>query len=422
MTYFHLAIGLFIVTYVFIISEKVHRTITAICGAVLMIVLGVINQHQAIEGIDFNTLGLLIGMMVVVGIARQSGFFQSAALYVAQVGKGKPIPIFLLLSITIALFSAILDNVTAVLLMVPVTFVLTNHLKVSPYPFLVGTILFANIGGAATLIGDPPNILIGSAANLSFNDFLVHLAPVSLIIMVVTLGLLYFWFRKEFVANPAAQKKIMAFQPKEAITDWPLLYKSLGVISLIVVGFFTHGITHLEGATIAMGGAALLLLMTAIDPEDHLKEIEWTTIFFFMGLFVLVAALEHVGAIRILAEQLLVLTKGSQTSTVIVTLWGAALLSAVVDNIPFVATMIPLIEDIGTLTNLDLQPLWWALALGADIGGNATLVGASANVVVNGMAEKENVHIGFLRYMKVAIPMTLVALSISTLYLFLRYL
>lgn len=422
MNHLLLAVIIFAVTYLIIISEKVHRTVIALSGASLMVLLGIINQHQAIEGVDFNTLGLLIGMMIVVGIARQSGVFQATALYMAKIGKGKPIPIFFLLSLTIGLFSAILDNVTAVLLMVPVTFVLTNNLNVKPYPYLVGTILFANIGGAATLIGDPPNILIGSAANLSFNDFLVHLAPLSLLVMAVTLGILLLWFRKDFSASTAAKNQIMQFQPKEAITDWPLLYKSLAVIGIIVLGFFTHSITHLEGATIAMGGAALLLLLTALDPDDHLKEIEWTTIFFFIGLFVLVSALEHVGAIGYLAKQLLTITQGNLQYTVMLTLWGSALLSAVVDNIPFVATMIPLVHEVGELTNMPLEPIWWALAIGADFGGNATLVGASANVVVSGMAEKQGQRIGFFQYMKIAVPLTLVALIISTAYLSIRYL
>jgi Na+/H+ antiporter NhaD/arsenite permease-like protein len=328
----------------------------------------------------------------------------------------------LLLGAIVAVFSAFLDNVTTVLLMVPVTFVVTNNLKLNPKPFLIGTILISNIGGAATLIGDPPNILIGSAAGLSFNDFLFNLAPVASIVTAVTLLLLYFWYRKGLVSTPEAEAAIMKFNPKDAITNKPLLVKSLIVLGLVLVGFFTHSITHIEGATIAMAGAALLMLLTVHDPDEYLKEVEWSTIFFFIGLFILVTGLEHVGAIRMMAEKLIEVTQGNLTATALTILWGSAIFSAIVDNIPFVATMIPLVKDIGSITGLPLEPLWWSLALGADIGGNATLVGASANVVVSGMAAKEGHKIGFGEYMKVAIPLTLVGLLICTAYVYLRYL
>lgn len=416
------AIVLFVITYAIIISEKLHRTIIALCGAVLMILLGIVHQEAALEGVDFNTLGLLIGMMIVVSIAKQCGMFQYVAIWAAKLGRGKPIPIFLLLGAIVAVFSAFLDNVTTVLLMVPVTFVVTNNLKLNPKPFLIGTILISNIGGAATLIGDPPNILIGSAAGLSFNDFLFNLAPVASIVTAVTLLLLYFWYRKGLVSTPEAAEAIMKFNPKDAITNKPLLVKSLIVLGLVLVGFFTHSITHIEGATIAMAGAALLMLLTVHDPDEYLKEVEWSTIFFFIGLFILVTGLEHVGAIRMMAEKLIEVTQGNLTATALTILWGSAVFSAVVDNIPFVATMIPLVKDIGSITGLPLEPLWWSLALGADIGGNATLVGASANVVVSGMAAKEGHKIGFGEYMKVAIPLTLVGLIICTAYVYLRYL
>lgn len=416
------AIVVFVIAYAIIISEKIHRTVVALAGAVLMILLGVLNQEQALEGVDFNTLGLLIGMMVIVGIARHCGMFQYLAIWASKLGKGKPVPIFLLLGLLTAVLSALLDNVTTVLLTVPVTFVVANNLKLNPKPFLIGAILLSNIGGTATLIGDPPNILIGSAAGLSFNDFIFNLTPISLIVTFVTLGLLYWWYRKNLVSQPGTQETIMAFRPEEAITDKPLLWKSLFVIGLVLVGFFTHSITHLEGATIALAGAALLLLLTLHEPEEYLREVEWTTIFFFAGLFVLVTGLEHVGAIRMLAEKLIEITGGNSSILTIALLWGSGIFSAVIDNIPFVATMIPLIKDIGAISGMALGPLWWALALGADIGGNATIVGASANVVVSGMAGKEGHRIGFGEYMKVAVPMTVVALLICTGYVWLRYL
>lgn len=421
-THFLLAVGVFLASYALIISERVHRTVVALSGAVAMILLGIINQEQAIEGVDFNTLGLLIGMMVIVGIAKDSGMFQYVAIWVSKLGRGKPLPIFVLLSLTIAIFSALLDNVTTVLLMIPVTFVIAHNLKIAPKGFLISAILLSNIGGTATLIGDPPNILIGSAADLSFNDFLMNLAPISLVITVVTITLLCWWYRKTLVSQPGAAEAIMAFQPREAISDVRLLVKSLIVLGLVLVGFVTHSATHLEGATIALAGAALMFLLTMNDPEHHLKEIEWTTIFFFVGLFVLVVGLEEVGAIRWLAEQLLHITGGTPVATALAVLWGSAVLSAVVDNIPFVATMIPLIKDVGVLSGLALGPLWWALALGADIGGNATIIGASANVVVSGMAGREGHRIRFLEYMKVAVPMTAVALVMCTAYIYLRYL
>lgn len=416
------AITIFSIAYLFIISEKLHRTVAALTGAVLMILLGILNQEHAIEGVDFNTLGLLIGMMIIVDIARHSGVFQFVALWSAKVGKGKPLPIFILLGLVTAVFSAFLDNVTTVLLMVPVTFVISHNLKVNPKPYLFGTILLSNIGGAATLIGDPPNILVGSAAKIPFTDFLVNLGPVSLITVIVTLGILFFWYRKQLVATPEAQAAIMAFKPKEAITNMPLLIKSLIVLGLVMIGFFTHATTHIEGATIALAGAALLLILTLREPEEHLHHVEWTTIFFFVGLFILVAGLEHVGAIGMAAEWLLSVTKGDLTATALLMLWGSAFFSAIVDNIPFVATMIPLIKDIGAITGMPLEPLWWALLIGADFGGNATLVGASANVVVSGMAEKEGHKIGFLEYMKTAVPLTIVALLIGTAYLYFFYL
>lgn len=419
---FFLSIAVFIIAYAIIISEKIHRTVVALAGALVMILLGILNQEQAIEGIDFNTLGLLIGMMVIVAIAKDCGMFQYVAIWASKLGKGKPIPIFILLAAIVALFSALLDNVTTVLLMLPVIFVVANNLKINPKIFVVAAILLSNVGGTATLIGDPPNILIGSAAGLNFNDFLLNLAPISLIVSAVTILMLYMWYKKQLVSTPEAQKTIMGFNPTEAITDKKLLVKSLLVLGLVLVGFFTHSVTHIEAATIALTGAALLLLITMHDPEEHLRNVEWTTIFFFIGLFILVAGLEHTGVIRLLAEQAISVTDGNIKFLTIIVIWGSAVFSAVVDNIPFVATMIPLIKDIGAISGISLTPLWWALALGADIGGNATIVGASANVVASGMSAKEGHRITFVEYMKVAVPMTVVALVLCTIYIYLRYL
>jgi len=419
---FYVSVLIFVVTYAIIVSERIHRTVIALSGAIPMIILGIINQEQAVEGIDFNTLGLLIGMMIIVSIAKRSGMFQYVAIKAAKIGKGKPMPIFILLGLITAIFSAFLDNVTTVLLMVPVIFVIANNLKINPKPLLLGAILLSNIGGTATLIGDPPNILIGSAANISFNEFLFNLAPISMIISIVTLGILCFWYKKDLVATSEARELILKFDPRKAISNRVLMIKSLFVIGLVLLGFFTHNMTHLEVATIALGGAALLLLITCFEPEKCLGDVEWTSIFFFAGLFILVTGLEKVGAINMLACRVLELTSGNQIMTTMAILWGSAVFSSIVDNIPFVATMIPLIKDIGSISELDLIPLWWALALGADIGGNATIIGASANVVVNGMAEKEGYRFGFVEYMKTAVPLTFVALLLCTIYIYARYL
>ena len=421
-TTFLLAVGVFLASYAIIISERIHRTVAALAGAVLMVLLGVVSQEQAIDGIDFNTLGLLIGMMVVVGIAKNSGMFQYLAIWIAKAGQGKPKKIFPFLMITVAVLSGVLDNVTTALLMVPVMFVIANNLKITPKPFLIGTILFANIGGVATLIGDPTNILIGSAAKLTFNDFLVNTGPAALMAALIVGGILYLKFGKQMVASPEAQASIKNFIPREAISDWKLLWKSFIVIGLILIGFITHSVTHLEGATIALGGAALLLLLTMTDPEHHLKEVEWPSIFFFVGLFILVVGLEEAGVITLMAERLIDLTGGKLLATGMIILWGGAILSAVIDNIPLVATMIPLVHKIGALTGIDVTPLWWALSLGGNAGGNATLIGASTNVVVSGIAAREGHKITFFEYLKIALPITLTVITFFSGYLYFRYL
>ncbi|PIZ92770.1 MAG: hypothetical protein COX83_03585 [Candidatus Magasanikbacteria bacterium CG_4_10_14_0_2_um_filter_41_31] len=418
-----MALAIFLLSYIVIISEKFHRTVVALSGAALMVLLGILTQDQALEGIDFNTLGLLIGMMVIVGIAKESGMFQYVAIRAAKIAKGKPIAIFLLLGLITGVFSAFLDNVTTVFLMVPVTFVITNNLHIDPKAYLVGIILFSNIGGAATLIGDPPNILIGSTSGLTFNDFLFNLGPVALLSFVVVMLFLLVKYRHAFVTTDEHRANIMKFNPKEALTDIPLLVKSLIVFALVFVGFLTHAVTHIEVATIALAGAAFLLLLTLNDPEDHLREVEWGTIFFFAGLFVLVTGIERAGIIEVAANWMLSVTAGNLSITTLAILWGSAIASAIVDNIPFVATMIPLVKEISAAGHIvDPAPLWWALAIGADFGGNATIIGASANVVVKGMAEKAGHHIGFFEYMKVAVPVTLFVLLASTAYVFLRYL
>jgi Na+/H+ antiporter NhaD/arsenite permease-like protein len=416
MSPFLLATAVFVLSYALIVSEKIHRTIVAMSGGLLLILLGVIDQEAAVDGVDFNTLGLLIGMMIIVNIARNSGMFQFVAIWTCRMARGRPVPIFIAMAMITATFSALLDNVTTVLLMTPVIVVVTNNLSVRALPWLIATILMSNIGGASTLIGDPPNIMIGSAANLSFNEFLVNMGPGAVAIGMVTILLLWLVYRGELVASEEAMAAVSRFEPYDAITDWGLLWRSIGVIGIVLVGFITHGITHLDGATIALAGAAVLLGISGEDPEHILRDVEWNTILFFAGLFVLVTGLEHVGAIEMLAKQLLAVTGGDPTTMALAVLWGSAICSAVVDNIPFVATMIPLVKDIAATTGMEANTLWWTLALGADIGGNATLVGASANVVVAGLAEKLGVPITFMEYLKVALPLTVAGIMVAHVY------
>ena len=424
---------IFVITYALVVTEKINRSIVALLGAGLMIMLGIINQQTAINGIDFNTLGLLTGMMVIVAISRSSGVFQYVAVWGAKKVHARPWGILLMLSLVTAVFSALLDNVTTVLLIAPVTLLITGELKVHPYPFLFAEIFASNIGGTATLIGDPPNIMIGSAVNLSFNDFLVNLAPITLLIFPVTLFVIYLIWGRHMHAADEDRARIMQFKEKQAITDVPLLKKSLAVISLVVLGFlFAHQL-HLEPATIAMMGAALLLLLTSINTKaeeqsEHVHksfaEVEWVTIFFFVGLFIVVHGIEHAGLLNILANHVLSLTGGDLTLTAMAIIWASAVFSAIVDNIPFVATMIPIIESMApTFGGADqLMPLWWSLALGACLGGNGSLVGASANLIVAGFAERAGYRINFIQFMLIAFPLMLLSIVIASIYVYLRYL
>ena len=427
------ATALFAATYAVIMSEKVNRAIAALLGAGLMILLGVLDQEAAVRGVDFNTLGLLIGMMVIVAITRKSGVFQYLAIWAAKKADARPWGILLMLAAVTALLSALLDNVTTVLLIVPVTLLITEELEVKPYPYLFSIIFAANIGGTATLIGDPPNIMIGSAANLSFNDFLFNLAPVIPLIFAATMAPIYFIWRKEFTASAAARQRVLNFNAREAISDARLLTQALAVLGLVILGFVFARPLHLEPATVALLGAALLLLLENLphDAEQQsgnvhgaFAEVEWVTIFFFVGLFVVVYGIEQAGLIKLMSDQLVAATHGNLALTAMAILWGSALLSGVVDNIPFVATMIPLINAMAPTFGgpEHLTPLWWSLALGACLGGNGTLIGASANLVVAGYAERAGYPIRFGPFLLVALPLMLVSIAISSVYVYWRYL
>ncbi|MBU0996572.1 MAG: ArsB/NhaD family transporter [Firmicutes bacterium] len=420
----HVIIGIliFIIAYIAIVSEKIHRMIVAVFGAGLMIIFHVLSQEEAISKIDFNTLGLLIGMMILVNIIGETGLFQYLAIKSAKIAKGSPFKILIYFSVITALASGLLDNVTTILLIVPVTLVISDTLKVNPIPYVIAEIMSANIGGAATLIGDPPNIMIGGATGLGFLDFIVNLLPLMTVIFIVTILLLRFIFRKTFVVSEESKKEILSFDEKKAITDKPLLIKSLIVLFFTIAGFAFGELIEIQSASIALFSASVLLLIGRIEPEDMLEKVEWTTIFFFGGLFILVGALESIGVIEFLAGKVLIITQGSISLTTTLVLWMSALLSSFLDNIPYVATMIPLVNSLSEGSVATYEPVWWALSIGACLGGNGTIIGASANVVSRGILEKHGFKISFMKYMKIAFPLMILSIIISTVYLLVFYL
>lgn len=417
------ALIIFLLTYALIISEKIHRTVLAMAGAAFMIIFGILDQESAVHHIDFNTLGLLIGMMIIVNTTAKTGLFTYIGIWTAKLAKGNPITLLWLLALITAIGSAFLDNVTTIILMVPVAFSITRRLRVQAFPYLFSMILATNIGGTATLIGDPPNIMIGSAVKeLTFVAFMENLAPVALIILAVILPLGILIFRKELKKGFAHQQSLMEISLEGLITEKKLLVKCLFALGLTLLGFFLHQYIHLETATIALAGAFLLLLMTGEHVmEQAFRSVEWPTIFFFVGLFVLVGGLVETGIITRVAEEVMRLTGGDPLTTSMLILWLSALASAFIDNIPLVATMIPMIQDMGGMGIQNLEPLWWSLALGACLGGNGTLIGASANLIAAGMSAKEGEPISFLKYMKYGLPLMIVTIIISSLYVYLRY-
>ena len=420
------AIVIFVVAYALIISEKVHRTIVGLFGAMLMILFGIIDQEVAVHHIDFNTLGLLMGMMIIVNLTSETGLFNFLAIWAAQKVKAQPIALLVVLSTITMVCSALLDNVTTVLLTVPITFSITSQLKVDVMPYLISQILASNIGGTATLIGDPPNIMIGSAVGLDFMAFVENLTLISIIIFILVQFILIGLYHKGLHTQPELQDKIMRLPAGAQITDHALLRKCLAVIFLTITLFVLHGSLGLESATVALSGAGLLLLLTATRDEGAivkvLSKIEWPAIFFFGGLFILVGALVETGVIRMLAAEAIKATGGNVEATAILILWMSAFASAFIDNIPFVATLIPLIQDMGQMGLSNLDPMWWSLALGACLGGNGTLIGASANVVVASMSAQRGRPISFLGFMKVAFPVMVFTIIVSNIYVYIRYL
>ena len=419
MTPIWLAGSIFLFTYALIVSEKIHRTISALLGGVAMI-LFVIPQEAAFHSIDWNVIFLLAGMMVIANVLKETGLFQWIALQAVRLGKGDPFKVLVILSLITAVTSALLDNVTIVVLIAPVTLFVASTLRVSPVPFLIAEILASNIGGMATLVGDPPNILIGSASGLDFVTFAANMGPIAVIILIVFIGMARPLFQKDLTVLDQDNVDITEVDAAALITDPVLLRKSLIVMTGVIVGFLLHGALHLEPATIALAGATLLMLWGKTDPHYALRDIEWTTLFFFFGLFIMVEAVVEVGLIEIVADAALRLTGGNLQLTSILLIWFSAIASGIVDNIPYTATMIPIVESLGQVMSID--PLWWSLALGACLGGNLTLVGAAANVVVVSLAEKSGHPISFRHFFRYGSIVTLMSLILASGYVWLRYL
>ena len=415
---------IFSLTYLLIVSERVHKTAAAVGGGVAVIVFRVLDQEEAFAAIDLNVIFLLVGMMVIANTLGKTGAFQWLAIRSAKTARGSPIVILILLAAIAAAASAFLDNVTTVVLLAPLSLFVASILRMNPLPFLVSLVFASNIGGTATLIGDPPNILIGSAADLGFVDFIVHVTPIVLLVLLGYLAAVFFLFRRQLKASPQAVARVMQLDEAETITDRPLLQKSVAVLALVVVAFLLHGLLDLEPATIALGGATALIIIGRQHPHEALREVEWTTIFFFIGLFVVVRGAEEAGLLEHLGNGIIEASGGHEWAAAMLTLWPAGMMSSVVNQIPYSAAMIPVVEQVNSELGLGTSdsPLWWALALGVGFGANLTPVGAAANVLVLNTAERAGYRIGFLEFMKWGSLTTLASLVLATVYLWLRYL
>jgi len=422
-----LVVAAFAAAYVLIATERIHRVAAALAGAAAMVLLGVVDAKVAFfserTGIDWNVIFLLLGMMVIVSVLKQTGVFDYVAISAAKRTRGRPFATMVMLVVITAVASGLLDNVTTVLLIAPVTLLVCDRLGLKPVPFLIAEALASNIGGTATLIGDPPNIIIASRAGLSFNDFVLNLAPIVILLMVVFIGLCRVLFRSAFTYDPERVAALMALDEREVIKDRPLLIRSGIVLVAVMIGFVAHSALHIEPSLVALLGAGVLVALSRLDPPEFLEEVEWPTLVFFMGLFVMVGALVEVGVIGRLGELLTEAVGDRYLLASSALLWGSAALSGIVDNIPYVATVAPLVQSLVDAGNGadQAKALWWALALGADLGGNATAVGASANVVIIGIAARNGHPISFWRFTKYGSVVALVTIAISWLYLWLRY-
>ena len=403
-----------------IISEKVHRSVAAMAGAVVLLLFHVLSIDEATSYVDINTIGVLVGMMLFVAVVKNSGLFEYVAIKAAKLIRGRPMAIMVVFAVITALLSAFLDNVTTVLLIGPMTIAITQMLEVNPIPYLLSQIMASNIGGTATLIGDPPNIMIGSAAGLSFMDFVINTGSVIVIIMAVTVLIYYFMYRSRISVVRENMQKVMELDEDRSIKDKPLLIKSVIMTVVVVIGFVFHSQFQVESATVALFAAGFMLVFGKQDAEEIILGVEWSTILFFIGLFVVVGGLQKSGVISSMAEVMISFVGDNQALGIIIILWVSAIISSFLDNIPFVATLIPLILTMES-SGVDVAPLWWALSLGACLGGNGTLIGASANVVLAGVSAKNGYPITFMQYTKVGFPLMLISILISTVYLLLRF-
>jgi Na+/H+ antiporter NhaD/arsenite permease-like protein len=421
------AIGVFVVAYVLIAVERVPKAATALAGAGVLLALNVVSADEVFyspeTGVDWNVVFLLLGMMIIVGVLRQTGVFEFLAIWATKRAKGQPLRIMIFLVLVTAVASAFLDNVTTVLLMAPVTLLVCDRLNTSPVPFLMAEVMASNIGGAATLIGDPPNIIIGSRAGLGFNEFLANMAPIVAVELILFVAILPWLFRGSFSVTPESVADVLSLNEREAINDRRLLIKCAVVLTLVFAGFLTHSLTHVEPSIIALLGAGLLVVITNLRPRDYMAAVEWETLLFFAGLFIMVGALVKSGSIERLAELVATLTGGDALTAVMLILGGSALLSGIIDNIPYVATMSPLVQSLTQSISDPVQSesLWWSLALGADFGGNLTAIGASANVVVLGIARRAEHPISFWEFTRKGAIVTALTIAVAAPYLWLRY-
>lgn len=423
--------SLLILAYIFIALERIPKVTIALLGGALTIVLGLVSQtkalgdsinpHYFINFIDFNVIFLLVSMMVIVSITTRSGVFNWIANELLKFTKGHPVKVLCALGLFTAVTSAFLDNVTTVILIMPITFAIAKKLDIDPIPFLLTEIFSSNIGGTATLIGDPPNIIIGSAGGLSFIDFIKELTPVILVIMCVVLTVLAFIFRKKLHASQDKMDEVAKIDNSHTITDKALMIRSTLILTLVILGFMLHDVTHIETCVVAMLGASILLIFE--KPNEILQDVEWNTIFFFIGLFIIIGGLEASGGIKLMAEWILKVTQGSQAATSMIILWASGVISGIIDNIPYTATMAPMLVEIEkTMGATYAYPLWWALSLGACLGGNMTIIGAAANVIVSENAAKSGHPISFMRFLKYGVGVVAISLTISTVYIYFRFL
>jgi len=422
-----IAVAIFTTAYVLIATERIHRVAAALGGAVLMLLIGATDAEHAFysedSGIDWNVIFLLLGMMLIVSVLKRTGAFEYLAIWSVKRARGRPFPVMVILVVVTAVASAVLDNVTTVLLIAPVTFLVCDRLAVPVAPFLIAEVMASNIGGTATLVGDPPNIIIGSRGGLTYNDFLVHLTPLIVVLVVVFVGLCRVLFRSAFRADAARTVGLMSLRERDAIREPRLLAVSAGVLVLVTAAFVLHSVFHLEPSVVAMVGGLALLALSRLDATEVAKDVEWPTLAFFAGLFIMVGALVNTEVIASLSRAVADAVEGKLLLATMVLLWGSAVLSAIVDNIPYVATMSPIVADLVAADGNTPQSrvLWWALALGADLGGNATAVGASANVVILGLAERAGTPISFWQFTRYGLMVALVTVAVSMPYLWIRY-